>query len=74
MKKQTLFLVALVILGLSTAFKLNEEPKKLKVELTAQEWQAVLDVCEQSTAPHIQVKSVQNAIVEQLKPQIDEKK
>jgi hypothetical protein len=32
------------------------QPEKLKVELTVQEWEAVLAVIEQSTSPHIQVK------------------
>jgi hypothetical protein len=46
------------------------EPQKLKVELLLQEWEAVLAVIEQSTASHIQVKSVAAELVKQLKPQI----
>jgi len=48
--------------------------KKLKVELTVQEWEAVLAVIEQSTSPHIQVKSVAAELVKQLQPQIKDDK
>jgi hypothetical protein len=44
--------------------------QKLKVELTVQEWEAVLAVIEQSTSPHIQVKSVAAELIKQLQPQI----
>lgn len=44
------------------------EPQKLKVELLLQEWEAVLAVIEQSTASHIQVKSVAAELVKQLQP------
>ena len=50
------------------------EPVKLKVELTVQEWEAVLAVIEQSTSPHIQVKSVAAELVKQLQPQIKDDK
>ena len=46
------------------------ETQKLKVELTVQEWEAVLAVIEQSTSPHIQVKSVAAELVKQLQPQV----
>ena len=48
----------------------TEQPVKLKVELTVQEWEAVLAVIEQSTSPHIQVKSVAAELIKQLQPQI----
>ena len=56
--------------------KTKEEttPEKLKVELTVQEWEAVLAVIEQSTSPHIQVKSVAAELVKQLQPQIKDDK
>ena len=56
--------------------KIKEEvqPEKLKVELTVQEWEAVLAVIEQSTSPHIQVKSVAAELVKQLQPQIKDDK
>lgn len=46
------------------------EIEKLTVELLLQEWEAVLAVIEQSTASHIQVKSVAAELVKQLQPQI----
>jgi len=49
-------------------------PKKLKVELKVQEWEAVLSVIEQSTSPHIQVKAVAAELVKQLQPQIKDDK
>jgi hypothetical protein len=48
------------------------EVQKLTVELTLQEWEAVLSVIEQSTSPHIQVKSVAGELVKQLQPQVKE--
>jgi len=48
--------------------------KKLTVELTAIEWNAVLAVIEESTAPHIQVKAVAAELVKQLQPQIKDDK
>jgi hypothetical protein len=48
----------------------EQELVKLKVELTVQEWEAVLAVVDQSTAAHIQVKSVSAELVKQLQPQI----
>jgi hypothetical protein len=50
--------------------KKTEQTDKLKVELTVQEWEAVLAVVDQSTAAHIQVKSVSAELVKQLQPQI----
>ena len=59
-----------------TKMKTKEEvqPEKLKVELTLQEWEAVLAVIEQSTSPHIQVKSVAAELIKQLQPQIKDDK
>lgn len=52
----------------------QQELPKLKVELTVQEWEAVLAVIEQSTSPHIQVKSVAAELVKQLQPQVKDDK
>jgi hypothetical protein len=52
----------------------QKEPQKLKVELTVQEWEAVLAVIENSTSAHIQVKSVAAELVKQLQPQIKDDK
>lgn len=50
----------------------QQKVQKLTVELTLQEWEAVLSVIEQSTSPHIQVKSVAGELVKQLQPQVKE--
>ena len=50
------------------------EPVKLKVELSVQEWEAILAVIEQSTSPYIQVKAVAAELVKQLQPQIKDDK
>ena len=54
--------------------EVQPEVQKLKVELTVQEWEAVLAVIEQSTSPHIQVKSVAAELVKQLQPQVNDVK
>ena len=54
--------------------EVQPEVQKLKVELTVQEWEAVLSVIEQSTSPHIQVKSVAAELVKQLQPQVNDVK
>ena len=50
------------------------EIQKLKVELSVQEWEAILAVIEQSTSPHIQVKAVSAELLKQLQPQIKDDK
>lgn len=50
------------------------QPEKLKVELSVQEWEAILAVIEQSTSPHIQVKAVAAELIKQLQPQIKDDK
>ena len=52
----------------------ESEIQKLKVELSVQEWEAILAVIEQSTSPHIQVKSVAAELIKQLQPQIKDDK
>jgi len=59
---------------MKTKEETTPEIQKLKVELTVQEWEAVLAVIEQSTSPHIQVKSVSAELVKQLQPQIKDDK
>ena len=54
--------------------EVQPEAPKLKVELTVQEWEAVLAVIEQSTSPYIQVKSVAAELVKQLQPQVNDVK
>ena len=50
------------------------QEEKLTVKLTVREWEAVLAVIEQSTSPHIQVKSVAAELVKQLQPQVNDVK
>lgn len=45
--------------------------QKLKAEFTLNEWNKILEVIEQSNAPHQEVKAVQQALIEQLQPQIN---
>jgi hypothetical protein len=47
-----------------------QEVGKLKVELTVQEWEAVLAVVDNSTSAHIQVKSLSAELVKQLQAQL----
>jgi hypothetical protein len=54
--------------------EVQTEAVKLKVELSVQEWEAILAVIEQSTSPHIQVKAVAAELVKQLQPQIKDDK
>jgi hypothetical protein len=50
------------------------EPKKLTIELTAIEWNAIFSVIEKSTSPYIQVNTILNELDKQLKPQIKDDK
>ena len=65
--KKTIILISLVLLS----FKNYDDPKKLKVELTLQQWQSVL-----SSLPYSKQISasdateLSNEIVSQLQPQI----
>ena len=59
---------------MKTKEETTPEIQKLKVELTVQEWEAILAVIEQSTSPHIQVKAVAAELVKQLQPQIKDDK
>lgn len=47
-----------------------QEVQKLSVQLTLQEWEAVLAIIEQSTSAYIQVKSVTTELIKQLQPQV----
>jgi len=59
---------------MKTKEEVQEEVQKLTVELTLQEWEAVLGVIENSTSAHIQVKSIAAELVKQLQPQIKDVK
>lgn len=66
--KKTIIIIALALISFGFV---SDQPKKLKAELTLQEWQVVLSVIEQSNAPHTQVKAVQELLVKQLSAQVD---
>ena len=59
---------------MKTKEEVTPEIQKLKVELSVQEWEAILAVIEQSTSPHIQVKAVSAELIKQLQPQIKDDK
>ena len=71
---QKLPMIKKIILSLAIiffiSFKTGEE-KRYAVSLTLPEWQAVLNVIDQSNAPHSQVKAVQELLIPILNKQID---
>lgn len=65
MKKPLLLLAFIAILFISA-----QVDKKVSVSLTVEQWQGVLNVIEQSNAPHTDVKAVQKAIIGQIQEQL----
>lgn len=65
MKKPIIF-----ILILAAVFISAQVDKKVSVSLTVEQWQGVLNVIEQSNAPHVEVKAVQQAIIGQIQEQL----
>jgi hypothetical protein len=65
-------IAAFILLGvlLSVLFSFRAD-KKLKVELTVQQWQIILSQLDNSTSPHTEVKVTTGWIVEQVRPQLD---
>lgn len=45
--------------------------KKLKVELTAGQWQIILNQLDNSQSPHTEVRISSKWLIEQLQPQVD---
>jgi hypothetical protein len=70
--KAQIKIAAFILLGviLSVLFSFRTE-KKLKVELTVQQWQVILSQLDNSTSPHTEVKVTTGWIVEQVRAQID---
>jgi hypothetical protein len=62
-------LIALVLITLFS-FKGNEE-KKYKVEGTLEQWNAIYQVIDLSTAPHVQVEEVKKFLATQFAAQMD---
>ncbi len=55
---------------LITVFSMSaQDPNKLTVTLTADQWNGTLQVIEQSQSPHVQVAAVQALIIPQLQEQ-----
>lgn len=69
-KKRNIILIAAVAVAISLVAFTNQQQQSLKVELPIEAWQEVLDVIEQSNAPHQQVKAVQKALLSQLQEQL----
>lgn len=66
MKKIMSFLIAALFLF---SFK-GEETKTAKVEGTIQDWNAVIQVMDQSNAPHQSVEAAKNFIISQVNAQL----
>jgi hypothetical protein len=64
--KKTLIL----LLVIACASFVPQPEKKLKVELSAQQWQAIINQLDNSSAPHNEVKITTGWLVEQLRPQL----
>lgn len=68
MTKIISFFIAALILTLTTSQ--TNPPKTYKVDLTLDQWNAVLDCVDKSQANHLQVKGVQELILPQLQKQL----
>jgi hypothetical protein len=67
--KAQIKIAAFILLG-AVLFSFRTE-KKLKVELTLQQWQVILNQLDNSASPHTEVKLSSHWLVEQLQLQID---
>lgn len=68
--KFILALVAIVVLMSAFVSFANQEGPKLKVELPVESWNVVLEVIDQSNAPHQQVQAVKKVLLSQLQEQV----
>lgn len=69
-KNRNIILSAAVAVAISlTAFS-GQQQNNLKVELPVESWDVVLEVIDQSNAPHQQVKAVKNVLLSQLQEQV----
>lgn len=60
---------AIAIVLIAGLFAFNQE-KKLKVELTAQQWEAIFQQLDKSAAPHNEIKITTGWLLDQLTPQL----
>jgi len=56
------------------AFQTAKEEKTLRVDLTPQQWNAVITIMDMSTAPHSDVKIATNWLLTQLNDSTKQKK
>jgi hypothetical protein len=69
--KLLLSLTIVFLLGTSQKAK-APEPKTYTVSLTLNQWQEVIQVIDQSQSPHIQVKAINELIVNQVQKQLSD--
>ena len=70
MKKIILLSAAVFLFSFQTA----KEEKTLRVDLTSQQWNAVITIMDMSTAPHSDVKIATNWLLTQLNDSTKQKK
>ena len=70
MKKIILLSAAVFLFSFQTA----KEEKTLRVDLTPQQWNAVITIMDMSTAPHSDVKIATNWLLTQLNDSTKQKK
>lgn len=69
-KNRNILLTAAVAVAISLAAFTGQQQKNLKVELPVESWNVVLEVIDQSNAPHQQVQAVKKALLSQLQEQV----
>lgn len=60
----------LIVISISALMLSAIDPNKMTVTLTLDQWNATLNIIEQSNAPHLQVQAVQGLIIPQLQEQV----
>lgn len=70
MKSNKHILTALAIVVSAVLFSFVRQEDTLKVELPLESWNVVLEVIDQSNAPHQQVQAVKKVLMGQLQGQL----
>lgn len=68
--KKSITVLAIAALAFISLTSQAPKPKEYTVTLTLQAWEVVMDVIDKSTAPHSQVKEIQQIILPQLQKQL----
>jgi hypothetical protein len=69
--KTQIKIAAFIILGVAVLFFCSfKAEKKLKVELSQKQWEAILNQLDNSASPHNEIKITTSWIIEQLRPQV----